>query len=49
MFQDEGKYITREEFGGGYILFALDLTPDACDGPNFNLMCKNLEQPSSGD
>ena len=38
MFQDEGNDITRQDFAEEYTLFAFDITPDCCDGPNFNLV-----------
>ena len=40
MFQDEGNNVTRDVYNRGYCLFAFDLTPDACDGANLNLLQK---------
>ena len=40
MFQDEGNDVTREDYNRGYCLFAFDLTPDARDGADFNLVQK---------
>ena len=30
--------MTREDFEGGYALYAFDLTPDLADGGHFNLL-----------
>ena len=37
-FQDEGCHINREEYSGGYALYAFDLTPDIAEGDHFNLI-----------
>ena len=36
--RDEGNDIGREDFSGGYALYAFDLTPDLCEGDHFNLI-----------
>jgi hypothetical protein len=36
--RDEGNQISREDFVGGYALYAFDLTPDLCEGDHFNLL-----------
>jgi len=36
--RDEGNHISREDFGGGYALYAFDLTPDLAEGGHFNLI-----------
>jgi hypothetical protein len=36
--RDEGNQITREDFAGGYTLYAFDLTPDLAEGGHFNLI-----------
>jgi hypothetical protein len=36
--RDEGNQITREDFPGGYALFAFDLTADLAEGGHFNLL-----------
>ncbi len=36
-FKDEGNDIKREDFPGGYALYAFDLTPDLSGGDHFNL------------
>src|SRR5688572_20689626 len=36
--RDEGKEITREDFPGGYALYAFDLTADLAEGGHFNLL-----------
>ncbi len=35
--QDEGNGISREDYAGGYAIYAFDLTPDMCQGDHFNL------------
>lgn len=35
---DVGNHITREDFAGGYALFAFDLTPDLSDGDHLSLV-----------
>ena len=40
MFQDEDNDMTRDDSGQSYCVFALDLTPDVCDGSYFNLVQK---------
>ena len=36
--RDEGNQISREDFAGGYALYAFDLTPDLSEGDHFNLL-----------
>ena len=36
--RDEGNFITSAEYPNGYALYAFDLTPDLCEGINFNLV-----------
>ena len=36
--RDEGNEISREDFTGGYALYAFDLTPDLSEGDHFNLV-----------
>lgn len=36
--RDEGNDILFDEFPNGYCLYAFDLTPDLCEGQNFNLV-----------
>jgi len=36
--RDEGNQISREDFAGGYALYAFDLTADQCEGEHFNLL-----------
>jgi len=36
--KDEGNYITREDYRGGYTLYAFDLTPDLAEEGHFNLV-----------
>ena len=36
--RDEGNQIAREDFDGGYALYAFDLTPDLAEGDHFNLI-----------
>src|SRR6266536_5161155 len=36
--KDEGNYIAREDYPGGYTLYAFDLTPDLADEGHFNLV-----------
>jgi len=36
--RDEGNQISREDFAGGYALYAFDLTADQCEGDHFNLL-----------
>ena len=36
--RDEGNQITREDFPGGYALYAFDLTADLAEGGHFNLL-----------
>ena len=36
--RDEGNQISREDFAGGYALYAFDLTADLCEGDHFNLV-----------
>jgi len=36
--RDEGNLISREDFAGGYALYAFDLTADQCEGEHFNLV-----------
>jgi hypothetical protein len=36
--RDEGNNISREDFAGGYALYAFDLTPDMAEGDHFNLV-----------
>ncbi|XP_041460945.1 uncharacterized protein F54H12.2-like [Lytechinus variegatus] len=38
LFTDKGLDIDREEYIGGYTLFAFDLTPDLSDGCHLNLI-----------
>ena len=38
LYKDEGNGLTREDFEGGYALYAFDLTPDLADGGHFNLL-----------
>ncbi len=38
MYQDDGNTITREEYAGGYGLYAFDLSPDLSVGGHFNLV-----------
>src|SRR6218665_3844789 len=38
--RDEGNQISREDFAGGYALYAFDLTADQCEGEHFNLFKK---------
>ena len=40
IWQDEGNGLTRDKYRDGYTFFCLDLTPDQCDGPCFNLVQK---------
>ncbi len=35
--RDEGTDISREDFSGGYALYAFDLTPDLAEEGHFNL------------
>ena len=35
---DIGNYIDREDFAGGYALYAFDLTPDLAESGHFNLV-----------
>ena len=35
--KDEGNFIDRSDFGGGYALYAFDLTPDMAEEGHFNL------------
>jgi hypothetical protein len=35
--QDEGNWIERSEYAGGYTLYVFDLTPDLSEGDTFNL------------
>jgi hypothetical protein len=36
--RDEGNQISREDFAGGYALYAFDLSPDQSEGDHFNLI-----------
>lgn len=36
--QDQGLFITREEYVNGNVLFAFDLSPDLCNGDHMNLI-----------
>jgi len=36
--RDEGNQIPREDFPGGYALYAFDLTADLAEGGHFNLL-----------
>lgn len=36
--QDQGLFITREEYIKGNVLFAFDLSPDLCNGDHMNLI-----------
>jgi hypothetical protein len=36
--RDEGNQIAREDFAGGYALYAFDLTPDLAEGGHYNLI-----------
>lgn len=36
--RDEGNLISREDFPGGYALYAFDLTPDLAEDDHFNLI-----------
>ncbi len=36
--KDEGNYIAREDYPGGYTLYAFDLTPDLAEEGHFNLV-----------
>jgi len=38
LHKDEGNFIDRAEFAGGYALYAFDLTPDLAEGGHFNLL-----------
>ena len=38
MSKDQGNDISRDEYGGGYTLFAFDLTPDLSDSGHFQLV-----------
>ena len=38
LYKDEGNGLTREDFEGGYALYAFDLTPDLAEGGHFNLL-----------
>lgn len=38
MYQDDGNTITREEYSGGYGLYAFDLSPDLSVGGHFSLV-----------
>jgi len=35
---DYGNFITRQDYPGGYALYAYDLSPDLCSGDHFNLI-----------
>ena len=35
--KDEGNLISREDYSGGYALYAFDLTPDLSEDDHFNL------------
>jgi len=35
--RDEGNFITREDYKGGYSLYAFDLTADLAETDHFNL------------
>ena len=36
--RDEGNLISRQDFPGGYALYAFALTADQCEGDHFNLL-----------
>ena len=36
--RDEGNQISRDDFAGGYALYAFDLTPDLAENDHFNLI-----------
>ena len=36
--KDEGIFISRDDYGNGYALYALDLTADLGEDDHFNLM-----------
>lgn len=38
MYHNDGNTITREDYGGGYALYAFDLTPDLSVGDHFSLV-----------
>lgn len=38
LYKDEGLFISREDYGGGYALYAFDLTADLGEDDHFSLV-----------